>query len=132
MDEDLMDEVGKCEYVDENSGVNLRFSHGEFFFWKKRVIACLLACLRSATRGVSHGGLAIYIKKYLKAKKEELTKLKYFTMQKYYNLQKILLAEKRKKEKESQNPSRYFNSVTNLQFQHKPKKYHLSRILISK
>ncbi len=45
MDEDLMDEVGLCEYVDENSGVNLRFSHGEFFFWKKRVVACLLACL---------------------------------------------------------------------------------------
>jgi hypothetical protein len=40
------------------------------------------------TRGVSHCGLAIYIKKYLKAR-EELRKLKYFTMQKY-NLQKIL------------------------------------------
>jgi hypothetical protein len=39
------------------------------------------------TRGVSHCGLAIYIKKYLKAK-EELRKLKYFTIQKY-NLQKI-------------------------------------------
>jgi hypothetical protein len=37
---------------------------------------------------VSHCGLAIYIKKYFKAK-EELWKLKYFTMQKY-NLQKIL------------------------------------------
>jgi len=36
---------------------------------------------------VSHSGLAIYIKKYLKAK-EELWKLKYFTMQKY-NLPKI-------------------------------------------
>jgi hypothetical protein len=35
---------------------------------------------------VSHGGLAIYIEKYLKAK-EELRKLKYFTMQKYINLQ---------------------------------------------
>jgi hypothetical protein len=32
--------------------------------------------------GVSHCGLAIYIKKYLKAKEEELWKLKYFTMQK--------------------------------------------------
>jgi hypothetical protein len=42
----------------------------------------------SVTRGVSHCGLAIYIKNYLKAK-EELWKLKYFTMQKY-NLQKIL------------------------------------------
>jgi hypothetical protein len=37
---------------------------------------------------VSHCGLAIYIKKYLKAK-EELWKLKYFTMKKY-NLHKIL------------------------------------------
>jgi hypothetical protein len=32
------------------------------------------------TRGVSHWGLANYIKKYLKAK-EKLWKLKYFTMQ---------------------------------------------------
>jgi hypothetical protein len=37
------------------------------------------------TRGVSHCGLAIYIKRRLKAK-EELWKLKYFTIQKY-NLQ---------------------------------------------
>jgi hypothetical protein len=35
---------------------------------------------------VSHCGIAIYIKKYLNAK-EELWKLKYFTMQEY-NLQK--------------------------------------------
>jgi hypothetical protein len=44
------------------------------------------------TRGVSHCSLAIYIKKYLKAK-EELWKLKYFTMQKYTNLQNIPLQE---------------------------------------
>jgi hypothetical protein len=37
---------------------------------------------------VSHYGLALYIKKNLKAK-EELLKLKYFIMQKY-NLPKIL------------------------------------------
>jgi hypothetical protein len=43
-------------------------------------------------------GLSIYIKSYLKAK-EELQKLKYFTMQKY-NLQKSPL-------KRNQNPSRY-------------------------
>jgi len=43
------------------------------------------------TRGVSHCGLAIYIKKYLNAK-EELWKLKYFTMQKS-NLQNILLTK---------------------------------------
>jgi hypothetical protein len=40
---------------------------------------------------VSHFGLAIYIKEYLKAK-EELWKLNYFTMQKY-NLQKNPLKE---------------------------------------
>jgi hypothetical protein len=44
--------------------------------------------MRKLTRDVSHCGLAIYIKTYLKAKKE-LWKLKYFTMPKY-NLQKIL------------------------------------------
>jgi hypothetical protein len=70
---------------------------------------------------LSHYGLAIYIKKYLKAK-EELWKLKYFTMQKY-NFQKI------SSKKRNQNPSRDYNSVTNLKFQQKPK-YHLSKILI--
>jgi len=40
---------------------------------------------------VSHCGLAIYIKEYLKAKKE-LWKFQYFTMQKY-NLQKHPLKE---------------------------------------
>jgi hypothetical protein len=40
------------------------------------------------TRYVSHYGIAIYIKTHRKAK-EELWKLKHFTMQKY-NLQKIL------------------------------------------
>jgi hypothetical protein len=71
---------------------------------------------------VSHSGLAIYIKKkYLKAK-EELWKLKYFTMLKY-NLQKNPF-------KKTQNPSRYYyNTIANLKFQHKPK-YHLSKILI--
>jgi hypothetical protein len=46
------------------------------------------------TRGVSRCDLAIYIKKYLKAK-EELWKFKYFTMQKY-NLQKKILYKKPK------------------------------------
>jgi hypothetical protein len=40
-------------------------------------------------------GLAIYIEKYLKAK-EELWKLKYFTMQKYINLQINPLKKKKK------------------------------------
>jgi hypothetical protein len=48
---------------------------------------------------VSHCELAIYMmKKYLKAKEEELWKLKYFTMQRY-NLQKI-------SSKTNQNPSK--------------------------
>jgi hypothetical protein len=72
-----------------------------------------------STRGVSHYGLAIYIKKYLKAKKE-LWKLIYFTMQEY-NLQKS--------SKRNQNPSRYYNFITNLKYQHKPK-YYVSKILI--
>jgi hypothetical protein len=42
---------------------------------------------------VSHSDLATYIKKYFKAK-EELWKLKYFTMQKY-NLPKNLLKEQK-------------------------------------
>jgi len=69
---------------------------------------------------VSDCGLAIYIEKYLKAK-EELWKLKYFTMQRYRSSKNPL--------KETQNPSRYYDSQTNLKFQHKPK-YHLSKILI--
>jgi hypothetical protein len=47
--------------------------------------------------------------------KEELWKLKYFTIQKC-NL------HKKKSSKRNQNPSRYYNSRTNLKFQHKPGK----------
>jgi hypothetical protein len=39
------------------------------------------------TRGVSHHGLSIYIKKYLQTK-EKLWKSKYFTMKKYIIFQK--------------------------------------------
>jgi hypothetical protein len=62
--------------------------------------------------------LPFTLKKYLKAKEEELCKLKYFTMKKY-NRQKII--------KKTQIPSRYYNFIINLKFQHKPK-YHLSKI----
>jgi hypothetical protein len=64
-------------------------------------------------------GHAIYIQKYFKAK-EELWKLKYnFTMQNY-------ILQKTKILKRNQKPSTkyYYNSITNLKFQHKPK-YHL-------
>jgi hypothetical protein len=71
---------------------------------------------------VSHSGLAIYIKKYLKAK-EELWKLKYFSPGKNIIFKKSAL-------RETKNPSRYHNSIIiNLKFQHKPK-HHLSKILI--
>jgi hypothetical protein len=74
---------------------------------------------------VLHYGLAIYIKKYLKAKEEELWKLlKYCTMQKY-NLPKILY-------KKPKSFKIYYSSITNLKFQHKPKKYELSKILVLK
>jgi hypothetical protein len=69
---------------------------------------------------VSHYGLAIYMKKYLR-EKEELWKLKYFTMQKY-NLQKNPL-------KETKIFQNIYNSITNLKFQPKPK-YNISKILI--
>jgi len=49
----------------------------------------MMVMLHPETRGVSHCGLAIYIKKYLIKAKEELWKLKYFTMPKY-NLLTIL------------------------------------------
>jgi hypothetical protein len=61
--------------------------------------------------------LPIYIKKYFKAK-EELWKFKYFSMQKY-----IIF---KKSSPNNQNPSRYYNSITNVKFEHKPK-YHLSK-----
>jgi hypothetical protein len=64
------------------------------------------------TRGVAHCSLAIYIKKYLKAK-DKLWRFKYFTLQKY-NLPKKCFNR-------DQNPSRYQNSITNFKFQHKPK-----------
>jgi hypothetical protein len=69
--------------------------------------------------GVSHCGLAIYIKNYPKAK-EELWNLKYLTMQKC-NLQKIPLEETKILQD--------IITLTNLKFQHKPK-YHLSKVLI--
>jgi hypothetical protein len=64
---------------------------------KKRVNVLRSLILRNNKGGVSHCGLAIYIKKYLKAKEEELWKLKYFTMQKYNLLHK-------KSSKRNQNP----------------------------
>jgi hypothetical protein len=69
---------------------------------------------------VSHTGLAIDIKQYLKAE-EELRKLNIFSPCK-----NIIF---KKSSKRNQNLSRYYNSITNLKFQHKPQ-YHLSKVLI--
>jgi hypothetical protein len=72
------------------------------------------------TRCVPHGGLAIYVKKYLKAKR------KIIETQIFHHAKNIIF---KKTSERNQNPSRYYNSITNLKFQHKPK-YHLSKILI--
>jgi hypothetical protein len=70
---------------------------------------------------VSQCGLAIYIKKYLKAKEE-------FMETQIFHHPKIVSSKK--SSKRNQNPSRYYNSTrTKLKFQHKPK-YHVSKILI--
>jgi serine protease inhibitor len=74
------------------------------------------------TLGPTVQATLVYIKKYLKAK-DELWKLKYFT------IAKIQISKNPLKETKI-NPSRYYynSRITNLKFQHKPK-YLLSKIL---
>jgi hypothetical protein len=72
---------------------------------------------------VSHYGLAIYIKKYLKEKEA------YYENSNISPCKNIIFPKK--SSKTNKNPSRYYNFVTNRMFQHKPK-YHLSKILILK
>jgi hypothetical protein len=67
---------------------------------------------------VSHCGLAIYIKKYLKAK-EELWEIQIFHHAK-------ILSSKQLSKKETNILQDIITLVTNLKFQHKPK-YHLSK-----
>jgi hypothetical protein len=69
---------------------------------------------------VSHCGLAIYITKYLKAKEE----LGNSNISPGKNI-----IFKNSSERNQKNPSRYYNSLTNFKFQHKPK-YHLSKIFL--
>jgi hypothetical protein len=78
------------------------------------------ACFHSLTRGVSHCGLAIYIKKSISRQKKNYENS---------NISPCKNIIFKKSSKRNQNPSRYENSITNLKFQHKPK-YHLSKILI--
>jgi hypothetical protein len=72
------------------------------------------------TRDVSDCGVAIYIKKYLKAKIN-------YENSNTSPCKNIIF---KKSSKRNQNPSRYYKSIiTNLKFQQKPE-YHLSKILI--
>jgi hypothetical protein len=75
--------------------------------------------LSTSTRGVSHCGLVIYIKKYLKKKKN-------YGNSNISPCKNIML---KKPSKKKPNPSKYHNSITNLKFQCKPK-YHVTKILM--
>jgi hypothetical protein len=84
------------------------------FCHKKQHIAPKSHTFVSQNKGcVTFVALPFTLKKYLKAKEEELWRFKYFTMQKY-NLQKTFSTR-------NQNSSRYHNSITNLKLQHEPK-----------
>jgi hypothetical protein len=63
----------------------------------------------------------MHIIKYLKAKEEELWKLKIFHHANITSSEKVL--------KSTKNPSRDYNSVTTLKFQYKPK-YHRYKTLV--
>jgi hypothetical protein len=67
---------------------------------------------------MSHYGLAIYIKMLRQKKNNGNSNI---------SPCKNIIFEK--SSKRDQNPSKYYNFVTNLKFQHNPK-YHLSKILI--
>jgi len=73
--------MGMWEHIKLGGGLSQHNRLG-FFCWGRSLK------IHIETRGVSHCGLVIYIKRCLKAK-EELWKLKYFTMQKC-NLRRIL------------------------------------------
>jgi hypothetical protein len=72
------------------------------------------------TRDVSHCSLAIHIK-------ETLGKRRIMGNSNISPCKNIIL--EKNPLKKTKNPSRYYNFMTNLKFQHKPK-YHLSKILI--
>ncbi len=76
----------------------------------------------TGTRGVSHFGLAIYIKRVSKGKRR-VRKTQIFHHAK--------MQSSKNPQKRNQNHSRYYNFITNLKFQHRPK-YHLSKTLIIK
>jgi galactose-1-phosphate uridylyltransferase len=71
--------------------------------------------------------LPFTLKMYLKAKEEELWKLRYFTMQKIH-----LIFKKKSSKRKTKNPSRnlYNSIITNISSFNTSQNYHLSKILI--
>jgi hypothetical protein len=63
--------------------------------WHNRLhlhLGTLTCSILGQTKGVSHHGLAIYVKKYFKAK-DNLCKLKFFIMQKYTTRRKVSICD---------------------------------------
>jgi hypothetical protein len=85
------------------------------------VVLVVFFIIETKTRVCHTVALPFTLKSILR-QKEELWKLKYSISQ----CKNIIF---KKSSKRNQNPWRYYNSRTNLKFQHKPK-YHLSRTLI--
>jgi hypothetical protein len=73
-------------------------------------ISALTIALKK-TRGVSHCGLAIYIK--VSEGKKRIMKTQIFHHEKIYSSKYPL--------KETKNPTTYYNSITNFKLRHKPK-----------
>jgi hypothetical protein len=81
-------------------------SGSNFYLWTKKSRG------QQETRGVTHCGLDIYIKRYLKAKKNN------------YENSNISPGKNiifKKSSERNPNPSRYYFFITNLKFEHKPK-----------
>jgi hypothetical protein len=80
---------------------------------------------KKKTRGVSHCGLATYVKKCLKAKRRIME------TQIFHQCKNIYSSKNPLKETQILQDIIITSIITNLKFQHKPK-YHLSKILIQK
>jgi hypothetical protein len=86
---------------------------------KTRAIPPLISDATKKTRGVSHMTLPFTFKSILMQKKN-------YGNSNISPCNNIIFKTSSER---NQNPSRYYNSITNLKFQHKPK-YRLSKILI--
>jgi len=93
----------------------------DYVFGSQKIHSINNEIAKSKTRGVSQCGIAIYIKKSILRQKKNYGNSNIFTMQN-------VIIFKKKSSKRNQNLSRYYNSITNLKFQHKPK-HHLKNPL---